>query len=190
MQSTCTTIVTNQPIVLAHDPQKVKRSVPGLFVFAILKVSTLRVSAWSFITSIYQLIPPSSHTQCNMSRILIYFLTICSALVQLATANFDLYKIWTWVPEGGRYGTTINDLWLITESHPDRCAHIDRYSIWASKEDLSHNRLGVRCWGSCNFGDVSGNCSLSNWSQFIATGIVTIADIISRTLGRTLNWLR
>lgn len=94
-----------------------------------------------------------------MAFLLLYLLTVLSSLIQLATANFDLYKVWTWVPEGGRYGTKKDDLWIITNDHSHSCLDVDRFSTWVSSNDLSHGRLGVRFWGDCVFGDVSGTRS-------------------------------
>ena len=68
----------------------------------------------------------------------------------LTTANFDLYVVRGEIDTVFPWPDTIGG-WIVEDHDPPSCTDIDpedatEHSGWKERDDLSHGRLGVRCW--------------------------------------------
>jgi hypothetical protein len=81
-----------------------------------------------------------------MSAKFAFILATLLACVQLVSADFDLYQV-TGAVDNSRYGG-----WGLYESSGN-CDSIS--ATWYDRNDLSHQRRGVRCVGDCSLSDVS-----------------------------------
>jgi hypothetical protein len=99
-----------------------------------------------------------------------FILAPLAALTQVCTANFDIYRTEdTGVVGGSSYA------WAISAAEPS-CNEVRNQRTWYSTSNVSGNRLGINCVGSCAFEDnVSGisrfemhfsNNPLFHWSEF------------------------
>ncbi|KAH7353284.1 hypothetical protein B0T11DRAFT_300447 [Plectosphaerella cucumerina] len=80
-----------------------------------------------------------------------FILAPLAALTQVCTANFDIYRTEdTGVVGGSSYA------WAISAAEPS-CNEVRNQRTWYSTSNVSGNRLGINCVGSCAFEDnVSG----------------------------------
>lgn len=91
-----------------------------------------------------------------MSVHLAYVLVAFLALINLASANFDLYQVKVTYFHN-IIGWDVMHKYMLFNDAPT-CAGNgkDMVYYWDSPiPDLSHGRLGVRCEGSCGYDDVS-----------------------------------
>jgi hypothetical protein len=68
------------------------------------------------------------------------------ALLPLATANFDVYYVLSIFNCGFGQCPVIRDVFYIFDSDPD-CAEVTKNPGWGSEDDVSGNKVGVRCKG-------------------------------------------
>ena len=77
------------------------------------------------------------------------FLAIFLALITLASANFDLYRVKKRIRQARH-----RDGFMVFNDDP-QCGDVQRDQLWDSHEDVSGNKLGFRCNGKCDVNDVS-----------------------------------
>lgn len=83
------------------------------------------------------------------------YLVALFALITLASANFDLYRVTRkYLP--GKSGNG----WMVFNQDP-QCSDVQEKQYWSFSSDVSGDKLGVRCKGSCFLKDVSDSSKTS-----------------------------
>lgn len=75
-----------------------------------------------------------------------------AALTQICTANFDIYR----TQDSALVGGGVTSDWAISAAEPSE-SEVRNQRTWYSNGDVSGNKVGINCVGSCKFEDsVSG----------------------------------